>query len=199
VSTCKRKLESGYSTSVRGYHFPWTRPAPAATDTHTVPQTPPTMIPKPTWIPQFPPIVIPHLTSSIDLFASPQTYIQIPLAQLRTFSFATHGRTVGSNPHTGFTSFQPPASSFSDGTHAEPFESALSSPLSCSRSPSSSSPLLQVYKRPRTTRRRLVSSLTISISTTPTITVSAKRHGTSPCTSHATLSPARTQVILHFG
>ena len=114
-----------------------------------------------------PTIMIPPRTSSIDLGSHHHKRPSKSHSRNSQLSFAAHGGTLGST-HTGFTSFHTPASSFSDGTHAEPFESALSSPLSHSRSPSSSSPLLRAHNRSRTTRRR--SSSTISISTAPTIT-----------------------------
>ncbi|KAH9964051.1 hypothetical protein BGW80DRAFT_1462924 [Lactifluus volemus] len=98
-----------------------------------------------------------------------------------------HGGMLGST-HTRASPPSNPPHPPCPMAHAEPFESALSSPLSRSRSPSSSSPLLHVYKRPRTTRRRSVSSLTISVSTLPMITGCAIRYGASPSTSHATLS-----------
>jgi Ras-related protein Rab-7A len=118
-----------------------------------------------------PTIMIPPRTSSIDLASHHYKRTSKSHSRNSQLSFAAaHGGTLGST-HTGFTTFHTPASSFSDGAHAEPFESALSSPLSRSRSPSSSSPLLQAHNnRSRTTRRRSLSSSTISISTAPTIT-----------------------------
>jgi Ras-related protein Rab-7A len=117
-----------------------------------------------------PTIMIPPRTSSIDLAS--HHYKRTSKSTRATPNSASQQRTAATgSTHTGFTSFHTPASSFSDGAHSEPFESALSSPLSRSRSPSSS-PLLHAYNnRSRTTTRgRSLSSSTISISTAPTTT-----------------------------
>ncbi|KAH9959496.1 P-loop containing nucleoside triphosphate hydrolase protein [Lactifluus volemus] len=118
-----------------------------------------------------PTIMIPPRTSSIDLTSHHHKRTSKSHSRNSQLSFAAaHGGTLGST-HTGFTSFHTPASSFSDGAHAEPFQSALSSPLSRSRSPSSSSPLIHAHNnRSHTTRRCSLSPSTISISTAPTIT-----------------------------
>jgi Ras-related protein Rab-7A len=109
-----------------------------------------------------PTIMIPPRTASIDLSALHHKRSSKSHSRNSQFSLAPHGTM--SSTHTGFTSFHTPASSFSDGH--EPYISAPSSPLSHSRS-RSSSPLLHAH---RSRPRRSLSSSTISISTAPTIT-----------------------------
>ena len=104
-----------------------------------------------------PTIMIPPRTPSIDLHTHLHKY---SLKSLSRFSPAPNG-TVSST-HTDLASFHTPASSFSDG--GEPYESALSSPLSHSRSPSSSPPLYAHRSY------RSLSTSTISTSTARTIT-----------------------------
>jgi hypothetical protein len=110
--------------------FSWTRPAPAAAGTHTAPDAadsdPEADLDMDTSVPT---IMIPPLTSSIDLASHrhKRTFKSHPRdSQLQLRGARRHARL---DPHTGFTSFHTPASSFTDGAHAEPFESALSSPL----------------------------------------------------------------------
>ena len=104
-----------------------------------------------------PTVMIPPRTPSIDLHAHhpKQSY------KSRSRFSLTPSVTV-SSLQTDFASFHTPASSFSDGL--EPYESAVSSPLSHSRSPSSSPPL---YAR---RSYRSLSTSTMSTSTALTIT-----------------------------
>jgi hypothetical protein len=80
-------------------------------------RTPTTVIPKPTLTPQFPPIMdpTPHILDR-PRFASPQGHIQISASR----------RTGARSPRP--TRVSPPSTT-PDGAQAEPFESALSSPL----------------------------------------------------------------------
>ena len=109
-----------------------------------------------------PTIIIPPRTASIEVGARHHKRSSKSHSRNSQFSHALHG-TVSST-HTGFTSFHTPASSFSDGH--ELYESAISSPLSRSGSPSYS-PLLHAR---RSHPSRSLSSSKISISTAPTIT-----------------------------
>lgn len=104
-----------------------------------------------------PTVMIPPRTPSVDLHAHhpKQSY------KSRSRFSVTPSVTV-SSLQTDFASFHTPASSFSDGL--ERYESALSSPLSRSRSPSSSPP---VYAR---RSYRSLSTSTMSTSTALTIT-----------------------------
>ncbi|KAH9964072.1 hypothetical protein BGW80DRAFT_1462947 [Lactifluus volemus] len=95
-----------------------------------------------------PTTMIPRRTSSTDLASHHHKRTSKSDSRNSQLQLRDARRHARLNPPTGFTSFQPPASSFSDDTHAEPFESALSSPLSRSRSPSSSSPLFTFIKDP---------------------------------------------------
>ncbi|KAH9964059.1 hypothetical protein BGW80DRAFT_817000 [Lactifluus volemus] len=133
------------------------RPAPQRL-APTLPQTPPTVIPKPTWIPQFHTIMIPPLTSSIDLASHHHKRTSNPTRATPSFSFATHGGTLGSTHIWASPPSKPPYPPFPmapTSNHSNP-----RSPPRFSRScsPSSSSPLLHAHKRPRTTRRRSLSS-----------------------------------------
>jgi Ras-related protein Rab-7A len=110
-----------------------------------------------------PTIMTPPRTASIDLVGRDHKLISKSHSRNSQFSLTPQG-TMRST-HTGFTSFYTPSSSFSDGQ--EPYHSALSSPHSCSRSPSSSR-LLHAH---RSHPRRSLSSSTTSISTAPTITL----------------------------
>ena len=105
-----------------------------------------------------PTFIIPPRTPSIDLLAHHHKHASKRRSRASQFSLAPNG-TVSST-HTGFTSFHTPASSFSD--FGEPYESAPSSPLARSRSPSPPPHAL----RPRLTR----ATSTLSTSTAPTIT-----------------------------
>jgi Ras-related protein Rab-7A len=107
--------------------------------------------------PTTPTIMIPPRTPSIDLHA------HHPKRSFKSRSrFSLTPSVTVSSIQTDFASFHTPASSFSDGL--EPYESAVSSPLSHSRSPSSSPPLYahRTY--------RSLSTSTVSTSTAPTIT-----------------------------
>ncbi|KAI9450512.1 ras-domain-containing protein [Lactarius psammicola] len=105
-------------------------------------------------------IVAPPRTASIDLHALHHKRPSKSRSRSSRFSPAPNG-TISST-HTGFTSFHTPASSFSD--LGEPYESAPSSPLARSRSPSPSA----LPNAHRTHRSR--STSTLSTSTAPTIT-----------------------------
>ncbi|KAH9964057.1 hypothetical protein BGW80DRAFT_1563394 [Lactifluus volemus] len=120
--------------------------------------------------------MIPPRTSSVDLASHHHKRTSKSHSRNSQLSFVMHVATVTLGS-TRFTSFHTPASSFSDGTHSEPVESALSSPLSRSRS--SSSLLLHAHIGSRTTRRHSLSSSTISISIAPMITPA--RYATEPC------------------
>ncbi|KAI0292237.1 P-loop containing nucleoside triphosphate hydrolase protein [Multifurca ochricompacta] len=103
----------------------------------------------------------------------PEDIILSRSARNSQFSLAPNGTM--SSAHTGFTSFHTPASSFSDG--GAPYESAPSSPLSRSRSPSPlpspppSPPHSRSAPHAPTSARRSYSASTMSTScTAPTIT-----------------------------
>lgn len=103
-----------------------------------------------------PTIVAPPRSASIDLHAL--HHKRASKSRSSRFSPAPNG-TISST-HTGFTSFHTPGTSFSD--LGEPYESAPSSPLARSPSPS---PLRQAH-----TARSSRSMSTMSTSTAPTIT-----------------------------
>jgi hypothetical protein len=144
--------------------------------------------PKPTWIPQFLPIVIPHIPDRPLHITTNTPHIQIPLAQTPNLaSWRTAARSA--RPTHGLHLLHTPASSFSDGTHAEPFESAL---LTISRVLAPLRPPLRCYTLiidPARLRDACSLSSTISISTTPTIT---------PARYVTTHTLAGTQAILHL-
>ena len=104
-----------------------------------------------------PTILIPPRTRSIDVLAH---HHKQSVKSRSRFSLAPNSTL--SSTQTDFASFHTPASSFPD-SHA-PYESALSSPLSHSRSPSSSPPLYSHRSYCS------LSTSTISTSTVPTIT-----------------------------
>lgn len=104
-----------------------------------------------------PTILIPPRTRSIDVLT--QHHKQSVKSRSR---FSVAPNSTLSSTHTDFTSFHTPASSFADSY--APYESALSSPLSHSRSPSSSPPLYAHRSY------RSLSASTMSTSTVPTIT-----------------------------
>jgi Ras-related protein Rab-7A len=103
-----------------------------------------------------PPIATPPRSASIDLHAL--HHKRASKSRSSRFSPAQNG-TISST-HTGFTSFHTPGSSFSD--RGEPFESAPSSPLARSQSPSPRPPAHRAS--------RSCSTSTLSTSTAPTIT-----------------------------
>ena len=115
-----------------------------------------------------PTFTIPPRTPSIDLLALHHKRASKRRSRASQFSLAPNG-TV-SSAHTGFTSFHTPASSFSDGH--EPYHSALSSPLSRSCSPSSSSSPPYHYHRPY----RLLSASAMSTSTSIAPTITPERY-----------------------
>ncbi|KAH9952597.1 hypothetical protein BGW80DRAFT_1469556 [Lactifluus volemus] len=165
--TYERKFESGYNISVRWYHFSWAIPAPAAVGPHATPDAADgdseadmdTSVPThhdPT----------PYILDR-PRFASPQTRIQIPLAQLLTS--ASRRTAVCSARPTRASPPSLPLPPFPMAPTPSRHSNLRSPPHSRVLAPLRPPPLLHVYKRPRTTRRRLVSSLTISISTAPTI------------------------------
>jgi hypothetical protein len=91
-----------------------------------------------------------------------------PKVRSRTSQFSLLPNSTVSSTHTGFTSFQSfhkPASSISDGY--EPYHSTQSSPLSHSRSPSSSPSLHRSY---HSLSASTMSTSTAATSTAPTIT-----------------------------
>jgi Ras-related protein Rab-7A len=104
--------------------------------------------------------------NSMPTFMTPPRTPSKPRSHPSQFSLAPNG-TVSST-HTGFTSFHTPASSFSDGY--EPFHSAQSSPLSRSRSPSSSPPFHNHRSYRLLSASTLSTSTSISTSIAPTIT-----------------------------
>ena len=111
-----------------------------------------------------PAFIITPRTPSINLLALHQKRASKRHFRASQFSLARHG-TVSST-HTDFTSFHAPASSFSDGH--EPYHSALSSPLSHSCSPlSSSSPPFHNHRPYHLLSASAMSTLT---SIAPTIT-----------------------------
>jgi hypothetical protein len=105
-------------------------------------------------------------TPSIDLHSHRHKH------SLKPRSLTSHGllpNSTVSSTHTGFTSFQSfhtPASSISDGH--DPYHSAQSSPLSHSRSPSSSRSLHN--HRSYHSSASTISTSTVSTSIAPTIT-----------------------------
>jgi Ras-related protein Rab-7A len=109
-----------------------------------------------------PAFVIPPRTPSIDLHSHHHKHPAKARSRASQFSLAPFG-TVSSN-HTGFTTFHTPGSSFSDGH--EPYHSALSSPLTRSRSPSTSPP----FHNQRSYRVLSASAMSTSTSIAPTIT-----------------------------
>ncbi|KAF8502813.1 hypothetical protein F5888DRAFT_1667366 [Russula emetica] len=106
-----------------------------------------------------PTFTIPPRTPSIDFHR-----------RSRTSQFSLMPNSTVSSTRTGFTSFQSfhtPASSISDGY--EPYHSAQSSPLSHSRSPSSS-PSLHNHRSYHSLSASTISTSTVSTSIAPTIT-----------------------------
>ncbi len=113
-----------------------------------------------------PTFAIPPRTPSIDLYNHHHKHSLKARSEISQFSLLPSG-TVGST-HTGFTSFHTPASSISDGY--EPYHSAQSSPLSHSRSPSSS-PSLQNHRSHLSLAASTMSTTSsASTSIAPTIT-----------------------------
>jgi Ras-related protein Rab-7A len=111
---------------------------------------------------------IPPRTPSIDLHSHHHKHSL--KAPLRASQFSLLPNSTVSSTHTGFTSFQSfhtPASSISDGY--EPYHSAQSSPLSHSRSPSSS-PSLHNHRSYHSLSASTMSTSTVSTSIAPTIT-----------------------------
>jgi Ras-related protein Rab-7A len=110
---------------------------------------------------------IPPRTPSIDLHSHHYKH------SLKPRSPTSHGllpNSTVSSTHTGFTSFQSfhtPSSSISDGY--EPYHSAQSSPLSHSRSPSSSRSLHN-HRSYHSLSASTISTSTVSTSIAPTIT-----------------------------
>ena len=104
-----------------------------------------------------PTILIPPRTRSIDVLTH---HHKQSVKSRSRFSLAPNSTL--SSTHTDLASFHTPASSFAD-SHA-PYESALSSPLSHSRAPSSSPPLYSHRSYCS------LSTSTMSTSTVPTIT-----------------------------
>ena len=112
-----------------------------------------------------PTFAIPPRTSSIDFHGHHHEHSLKARSRTSEFNLMPNS-TVGS-AHTGFTSFQSfhtPSSSISDGY--EPYHSAQSSPLSHSRSPSSS-PSHRLY---HSLSASTISTSTASTSIAPTIT-----------------------------
>ncbi|KAH9964032.1 hypothetical protein BGW80DRAFT_1541699 [Lactifluus volemus] len=118
------------------YHSSWTRRAPTAAGTHATPDAA-DVDPEAdtdTSVPTHPPYILDRPLRIITN-AHPN-----PTRANSQLSFAAHGGTLGS-AHTQASPPSPlPLPPFQMGAHAEPFESAHSSPLSRSRSPLSSSP-----------------------------------------------------------
>ena len=115
-----------------------------------------------------PTFAIPPRTPSIDFHNHRHKHSL--KARSRTSQFNLLPNSTVSSTHTGFTSFQSfhtPASSISDGH--EPYHSAQSSPLSHSRSPSSS-PSLQNHRSYHSLSASTISTSTASTSIAPTIT-----------------------------
>lgn len=112
------------------------------------------------WENSTPTFLIPPPTPSIAVHT--HHHYHSSKSRPRTSQFNLMPNGTMSSTHSGLTSFHTPASSFSDGYG--PYESALSSPLSHSRSPSSSPPLYN-HRSYRT-----LSMSAMSTSTAPTIT-----------------------------
>jgi Ras-related protein Rab-7A len=115
-----------------------------------------------------PTFTIPPRTPSIDFHSHHHKHS--PKGRSRTSQFSLMPNSTVSSTRTGFTSFQSfhtPASSISDGY--EPYHSAQSSPLSYSRSPSSS-PSLHNHRSYHSLSASTISTSTVSTSIAPTIT-----------------------------
>ena len=115
-----------------------------------------------------PTIAIPPRTPSIDLHS--HHHKRSLKARSRTSQFNLLPNSTVSSTNTGFTSFQSfhtPASSISDGY--EPYHSTQSSPVSHSRSPSSS-PSLHNHRSYHSLSASKLSASTVSMSIAPTIT-----------------------------
>ena len=133
-------------------------------------------------------------TPSIDLLALHHKRASKRRSRASQFSLAPNG-TV-SLAHLGFTSFHTPASSFSDGH--ELHHSALSSPLSRSCSPSSSSSPPFHNHRPY----RLLSTSAMSTSTSIAPTITSERYTNGPAhvgTGKGRTSGAWAQVVFYLG
>jgi hypothetical protein len=185
----ERKFESGY-ISVRGYHSLGRDQPPAAAGTHA------TVTPDADGDPEA------DMDTSVPHHHDPTPHI------LDRPRFASSQKTPHPNPTratSNSASLRMVAPS-AGSTRASPpstlplppfpmmapiFESALSSPLSRSRSPSSSP-----CQHASETLALVMDDIDIHRTYDHACAI---RHGASPSTRHATSSPSGTQVILYFG
>jgi hypothetical protein len=123
--------------------FSWTRPAPTAAGTHATPDA--DGDPEANMDTSVPTTMIPPRTSSTDLASHHHKRTSKSDSRNFQLQFRDARRHARLEPTQASPPFKPPHPPFPMNAHAEPFESALSSPLSRSRSPSSS-PCLHAHK-----------------------------------------------------